>query len=80
MKYVIIGTPVCGYCRQAKAVLEQKGLEYDYKCLTEVAPGEQDRLMEIAGKEFRTVPQIFTVDGDDWGYVGGYTELAASLK
>ena len=80
MKYVVIGTPVCGYCRQAKAVLEQKGLDYKYVDLTEVAPAEQDRLMKIAGKEFRTVPQIFTVDNDDWGYVGGYTELAASLK
>jgi glutaredoxin len=80
MKYVVIGTPVCGYCRQAKSVLEMNKLEYDYKCLTEVAPAEQDRLMKVAGQEFRTVPQIFTVEGDDWSYVGGYTELAKSLK
>ena len=80
MKYVIIGTPVCGYCRQAKNILNIKELDYEYRCLTEIAPAEQDRLQEIAGKEFNTVPQIFTVDNDDWGYVGGYTELAASLK
>ena len=80
MKYVVIGTPVCGYCRQAKAVLEQKELPYEYRCLTEVASAEQDRLMKIAGQEFRTVPQIFTVEDDQWGYVGGYTELAKSLK
>ena len=36
--------------------------------------------MEVAGQPFRTVPQIFTVEDDQWGYVGGYTELAKSLK
>ena len=41
MKYVVVGTPTCGYCRQAKAVLEQNNLEYEYRCLTEVAPAEQ---------------------------------------
>lgn len=80
MKYVVIGSPTCGYCRQAKSVLEMHKLEYDYKCLTEVAPAEQDRLMKVAGQEFRTVPQIFTVEGDDWSYIGGFTDLAKTLK
>ena len=80
MKYIVVGTPVCGYCRQAKAVLEQNNLEYEYRCLSEVAPDEQDRLMEVAGQPFRTVPQIFTIENDHWGYVGGYTELVKSLK
>jgi len=52
MKYVVIGTPVCGYCTQAKAVLERKELDYEYRCLTEVAPEEQDRLQGIAKKNF----------------------------
>ena len=80
MKYVVIGTPTCGYCTQAKAVLEQKELPYEYKCLTEVAPAEQDRLMEVAGQAFRTVPQIFTVEDDQWGYIGGYTDLVKTFK
>ena len=80
MKYVVVGTPTCGYCTQAKALLERVGFQYEYKCLTEVAPAEQDRLMEVAGQPFRTVPQIFTVEDDQWGYVGGYTELAKSLR
>ena len=80
MKYVVVGMHTCGYCRQTKAVLAQNNFEYEYRCLTEVAPAEQDRLMEVAGQPFRTVPQIFTVEDDQWGYVGGYTELAKSLK
>jgi len=79
MRYVIVGTPTCGYCRQAKQLCTDKQLEYEYVCLTQVAPAEQDRLMEIAGQAFRTVPQIFTVEGDEWSYVGGYTELRESL-
>ena len=80
MKYIVIGTPVCGYCTQAKAVLERKELDYEYRCLTEVSPKEQDRLQDIAGKEFRTVPQIFVVEGETWCYVGGYTELNKLLN
>ena len=55
MKYIVIGTPVCGYCTQAKAVLERKELEYEYRDLTEISVKEQTRLMDIAEKEFRTV-------------------------
>jgi glutaredoxin 1 len=79
MRYVIVGTPTCGYCRQAKQLCTDKQLEYEYVCLTQVAPAEQDRLMAVAGQAFRTVPQIFTVEGDEWSYVGGYTELRESL-
>jgi glutaredoxin len=80
MKYVVIGTPVCGYCRQAKAVLENNDLEYEYVDLTNVSQKEQDRLQDIAKTVFRTVPQIFVVECGQWHYVGGYTELAESLK
>ena len=79
MRYVIVGTPTCGYCRQAKQLCTDKQLQYEYVCLTQVAPAEQDRLMAVAGQAFRTVPQIFTVEGDEWSYVGGYTELRESL-
>jgi len=80
MKYIVIGTPVCGYCTQAKAVLERKELDYEYRDLTEISVKEQTRLMDIAGKEFRTVPQIFVVEEEKWCYVGGYTELNKLLN
>lgn len=79
MKYVVIGTPTCGFCKQAKTVLEQKNLAYEYKCLTEIAPAEQDRLMKVAKKVFRTVPQIFTVEDEDWKYIGGFQDLKECL-
>ncbi len=79
MKYVVVGTPVCGYCTQAKNLLERKELEYEYVCLSVVSRAEQDRLMGIAGKKFQTVPQVFTVSEDTWSYVGGYTELSSLL-
>lgn len=80
MKYIVVGTPVCGYCRQAKDLLERNGLEYDYRDLTQIALTEQERLMAVAGQVFRTVPQIFTVEGEEWNHIGGYTELNKSLN
>ena len=80
MKYEVNGTPVCGYCVQAKRLLEDRELNYRYFDLTNVDEAKQDKLMEIAGFQFRTVPQIFTVEDGERKYVGGYTELNESLK
>lgn len=80
MKYEVYGTPVCGYCVQAKRLLEVKGLEYEYFDLTKVDNDEQDKLMETAGQQFRTVPQIFTIESGQRTYVGGFTELNETLK
>jgi len=80
MKYEVYGTPVCGYCVQAKRLLEDRELNYSYFDLTNVDEAKQDKLMEIAGFQFRTVPQIFTVEDGERKYVGGYTELNESLK
>ena len=62
MKYEVYGTPVCGYCVQAKRLLEDRELNYRYFDLSNVDEAKQDKLMEIAGFQFRTVPQIFTVE------------------
>lgn len=80
MKYEVYGTPVCGYCVQAKRLLEDRELNYRYFDLSNVDEAKQDKLMEIAGFQFRTVPQIFTVEDGERKYVGGYTELNESLK
>ena len=80
MKYEVYGTPICGYCVQAKRLLEDRELNYRYFDLTDVDEAKQDKLMEIAGFQFRTVPQIFTVEDGERKYVGGYTELNESLK
>lgn len=78
--YIIYGTQSCGYCIQAKRILEQKGMDFSYVDLTDTTPGEQAKLMEIAGKPFRTVPQIFHKGfGNELKYVGGFTDLKAEL-
>ena len=80
MKYEVYGTPICGYCVQAKRLLEDRELNYRYFDLSNVDEAKQDKLMEIAGFQFRTVPQIFTVEDGERKYIGGYTELNESLK
>ena len=79
-KFQIYGTPICGFCRQAKALCEQKGFEYEYFDLNDLDQTEKDSLMEQAGVQFRTVPQIFEVAGTMTEYLGGFTELKQRLS
>lgn len=72
MKQVeIYTTPICGFCRMAKRLLDQKGVSY-----TEIdvmmAPGKRDEMTKRANGG-RTVPQIF-IGGD---HVGGCDDLYA---
>lgn len=60
----------CPYCVRAKALFEQKGVEYTERVIGKDATRED--LLERA-PHARTVPQIW-LDGN---YIGGYTELAA---
>ena len=70
MKQVeIYTTPICGFCRMAKRLLDQKGASY-----TEIdvmmAPGKRDEMVKRASGG-RTVPQIF-IGGQ---HVGGCDDL-----
>lgn len=79
-KYTIYSTPGCGYCIQAKRLLESKEIPFDYTDITELDSQEKSALMEIAGIPFRTVPQIFKENEESQlEYVGGFTELKALL-
>ena len=80
LKYIVYGTPACGFCIQAKRLLEREDIPFDYTDLGDVTEDEQKMLMEIAGKTFRTVPQIFKERTDGLHYVGGFTELKEELK
>lgn len=73
-RYTIFGRQGCGFCLQAKTVLEQKGLSFSYVDIHEEGISQGD-LAKTIGRPVRTVPQIF--HGQD--YVGGYTELLAYL-
>jgi glutaredoxin 3 len=62
----------CPYCVQAKALLEQKGIEFEERKIGDGWTKEQ--LLE-AVPNARTVPQIFLNDE----LVGGYTDLRAKF-
>jgi glutaredoxin 3 len=73
MKRAIVWTKdACPYCVQAKALLEQQGIDYEEKRIGVDYTREQ--LLE-AVPTARTVPQIF-LDGT---HVGGFTELKKKL-
>ncbi len=58
----------CGYCVRAKALLEDRGLEYDEVSLDD-DPAFRQKLFDLTGAW--TVPQILVDDR----LIGGYTEL-----
>jgi glutaredoxin 3 len=60
----------CPYCARAKALLAQKGIQYEETDINS-APGKRDEMMERSNGR-HTVPQIF-IDGR---HVGGSDDLA----
>ena len=73
MKAIVWTKDACPYCVQAKALLEQQGIEYEEKKIGVDYTREQ--LLE-AVPTARTVPQIFLDDQ----LVGGFTELKKKLS
>lgn len=74
-RFTIFGHDACGFCRQAKAILESKNLEFRYVNIHEEGISPED-LAETVGRPVNTVPQIF--HGKE--YVGGYQELMKYLE
>lgn len=72
MKAIVWTKDACPFCVQAKALLEQQGIEYEEKQIGVDYTREQ--LLE-AVPTARTVPQIFLDDK----LVGGFTELKKKL-
>ena len=73
MKAVVWSKHHCPFCDQAKALLIQKGIEFEEKKIGDGYTKEQ--LLE-AVPNARTVPQIFLDDK----LVGGFNELRNYLK
>lgn len=72
MKAVVWSKYNCPYCEQAKALLKQKGIQFEEK---KIGDGySREELLE-AVPNARTVPQIFLDDK----LIGGFTELKAHL-
>lgn len=73
MGYKIYGKLNCTGCDQAKALLESKGLGYEYVDVMKT-PSAQAMFRENG---FRSVPQIFK---DGKHLVGGFAELQVKLE
>ena len=71
-KYTIYSKPSCGYCSQAKDLLEQNKLEFEYKQLG--THYSLDELMTLAPNA-KSFPQVFK----DGVLVGGYSDLCEYL-
>ncbi len=69
-KVEIYTTPTCPYCHAAKALLKDKGVEYDE--ITVLDPELRAKMTQRANGR-RTVPQIFI----GRTHVGGYDDMAA---
>jgi glutaredoxin len=73
MKATVWSKYHCPYCEQAKALLQQKGIQFEEKKIGDGYTREE--LLE-AVPNARTVPQIFLDDK----LIGGFTELRAHLQ
>jgi glutaredoxin len=73
MKAVVWSKNQCPFCDQAKALLKQRGIEFEEKKIGE-GYTKEDLLESVPTA--RTVPQIF-LDGT---LIGGFTELKRHLS
>jgi glutaredoxin 3 len=67
-KVTVYTTDPCGFCRQAKALLESRGVDYDEVSLTK-DPDGRARLVQRTGQ--MTFPQIIAGER----VIGGFREL-----
>jgi glutaredoxin 3 len=67
-KVIVYTTEPCGFCRQAKALLESRGVDYEEVSLTK-DPDGRARLVQRTGQ--MTFPQIIVGER----VVGGFREL-----
>lgn len=72
MKAIVWSKYHCPYCDQAKALLTQRGIEFEERKIGDGFTRE-DLLAAVPGA--RTVPQIFI----DNQLIGGFTELRQHL-
>ena len=72
MKAIVWSKYQCPYCDQAKALLKQKGIEFEER---KIGDGWTKEDLLEAVPTARTVPQIFL--GEE--LIGGFTELRSYL-
>ncbi len=67
-KVKIYGSTYCPFCTAAKALAEQKKLDFEYINFDD-HPGEQEKMAKKL--DYYTVPMIFI--GDE--FIGGFTDF-----
>ncbi len=67
---IMYTTRLCGFCRAAKKLLDNKGVEYE-TIAVDFDSAKRQEMMDRSGR--RTVPQIFIGDH----HVGGFDDLSA---
>ena len=72
-QFIIYATDTCQWCKQAKALLTERGLPYKYKLL-KTSKDIEEFQREFPGRT--SVPQIITPDGRK---IGGYDSLLQLL-
>ena len=76
--YTIYSKPSCGYCLQAKQLLEMEQLPFEYLQLG--THYDLDELMKLAPNA-KSFPQIFVVDENgNKDLIGGFNNLVEHLK
>ena len=76
--YTIYSKPNCGYCLQAKQLLEMEQLPFEYKNLG--THYDLDEIMTLAPNA-KSFPQIFIVDENgNKDLVGGFSDLVEYLN
>ena len=76
--YTIYSKPNCGYCLQAKQLLEMEQLPFEYKNLG--THYSLDELMTLAPNA-KSFPQIFVVDENgNKDLIGGFSDLVEYLN
>ena len=73
MKAILWSKYHCPYCDQARALLEQQGIEYEER---KIGDGWTREDLLAAVPQARSVPQIFL----DEEHIGGFTELKRRLQ
>lgn len=85
-KWKVYSLKGCPYCEKVKDVLNDKGIEFDYKEFASLPGDEQTKILESMDKVkdgFRTYPRVFapsTADGKSYVFIGGYNDTCTYLK
>lgn len=71
MKAILYTKPTCPFCQRAKALLAEKGIEYEDHDISSNPALRAEISASVGG--YRTVPMIFLDDE----FIGGSSELQA---